>query len=78
MLEWRNAFSLLVRPRCLATNWPTGSDDRPVRLSDGNNRGSVQTKDWSKSAGEGPRLWTISTELLVEAGVDNCTRADRR
>jgi len=78
MPAWRNALSLLVRPRCLATNWPTGRDEGPVRLSQGNNRGSAQTKDWSNSASERPRSWTISTELLVEAGVDDCTLADRR
>lgn len=78
MLGWQTALSLLVRPRCFAANRPIRSDDETVRLCEGNNRGSVQDKDWSISTDEGLRLWAISSELLVEAGIDDSTRADRR
>ncbi len=78
MLEWRNVLSLLVRPRSPASDRPPRNADGHGCLREDNNRGLARSEDWPNSAGEGLRLWTISTEFLVETGAEECTRADRR
>lgn len=80
MVAWRNVVSLLVRPRSLAPNRPTGggSGSGPVRLPECDNRGLARRGNWPHSAGEGSRLWTIATEFMIEAGSDECSPADRR
>ena len=69
MIEWRRVLSLAVRPSApSASNWPT---ERLVEKASGfrPERGASRTRVTRR-----PAFWTISTEFLVEAEPDECTR----
>ena len=70
MIEWRRLLGLLVRPHCVASDWPTGHAEAIVRAAAGRERGSKPNP-----AGGSARLWTVSTEFLVEGGPHECTRS---
>ena len=73
MIEWRRVLSLVVRPHSVASNWPTGITDGIVRLPAGRGRASARAGSLPNPADPSGRLWTISTEFLVEGGPDECT-----
>ena len=66
MIDWRRVLSLVVRPYSVASNWPTGLVE--------SERTSARAVSEPNSADSSARLWTISTEFLVEAEPDECTR----
>jgi hypothetical protein len=74
MIEWRRVLSLVVRPHSVASNWPTGLAEGIVRLPAGGTRTSARAGSQPNPGDPPARLWTISTEFLVEAEPDECTR----
>ena len=74
MIEWRRVLSLLVRPHSVASNWPTGVAEEFVRLPAGRERTSARSGRVPNPADPSARLWTISTEFIVEAEPDESTR----
>jgi len=69
MIEWRRVLSPLVRPHSVVSNWPTEPAEGTVR-----ERTSVCAGSRPNPADPSARLWTISTEFLVEGGSDESTR----
>jgi hypothetical protein len=69
MIEWRRVLSPLVRPHSVVSNWPTEPAEAIVRERTLAGAGSQPI-----SADLPARLWTISTEFLVEGGPDESTR----
>jgi hypothetical protein len=72
MIEWRRVLSLLVRAH--SVDWPTGVAEGIVHWPAGRERTSARAERKPNSADPSARLWTISTEFLVEAEPDESTR----
>jgi hypothetical protein len=72
MIEWRRVLSLAVSPHSVASNWPTG-------IAEGIVRAAADCERTTAGAGSGPnpaaaRLWTVSTEFLVDGEPDEFSR----
>jgi hypothetical protein len=74
MIEWRRVLSLVVRPHFVASNWSTGIAEGSVHWPAGRERTSARAERKPNSADPSARLWTISTEFIVEAEPDESTR----
>ena len=74
MIEWRRLLGLLVRPHSVVSYWPTGLGEGIVHVAAGRERTSARAGSEPNSADPSARLWTISTEFLVEGGPDESTR----
>jgi len=74
MIEWRRVLSPLVRPHSVASNWSTGLAEGIVHVAAGGGRISARAGSEPNSADPSTRLWTISTEFLVDGGPDESTR----
>jgi hypothetical protein len=72
MIEWRRVLSLLVKAH--SVDWPTGVADEIVHCPAGREWTSARSGREPNSADPSARLWTISTEFLVEGGPDESTR----
>ena len=74
MIEWRRVLSPLVRPHSVALNGPAGLAEGVAHLPAGRERTSARRGSEPNSADQPARLWTISTEFIVEAEPDETTR----